>query len=65
MAVIPIDQMAITYTNILQDPPKFTQIGILGLKMCHLATLLEIQFFGTHLTEKVQPVNEFLEYFSG
>jgi hypothetical protein len=56
--------MAITYTNILQDPPKFTQIGILGLKMCHLATLLEIQFFGTHLTEKVQPVNEFLEYFS-
>jgi hypothetical protein len=24
----------------LQDPPKFTQIGIFGLKLCHLATLL-------------------------
>jgi hypothetical protein len=23
----------------LQDPPKFTQIGILGLKIYHLATL--------------------------
>jgi hypothetical protein len=23
----------------LQDPPKFTQIGIFGLKICHLATL--------------------------
>jgi hypothetical protein len=23
----------------LQDPPKFTQIEIFGLKMCHLATL--------------------------
>jgi hypothetical protein len=23
----------------LQDPPKFTQIVIFGLKMCHLATL--------------------------
>jgi hypothetical protein len=22
-----------------QDPPKFTQIGISGLKICHLATL--------------------------
>jgi hypothetical protein len=25
----------------LQDPPKFTQIGILGLKIYHLATLLQ------------------------
>jgi hypothetical protein len=25
----------------LQDPPKFTQTGILGLKMCHLATLFQ------------------------
>jgi hypothetical protein len=25
----------------LQDPPKFTQIWILGLKTNHLATLLE------------------------
>jgi hypothetical protein len=23
----------------LQDPPKFTQIGIFGLKICHLATV--------------------------
>jgi hypothetical protein len=23
----------------LQDPPKLTQIGIFGLKICHLATL--------------------------
>jgi hypothetical protein len=23
----------------LQDPPKFTQIEIFGLKICHLATL--------------------------
>jgi hypothetical protein len=25
----------------LQDLPKFTQIGILGLKICHLATLFQ------------------------
>jgi hypothetical protein len=24
----------------VQDPPKFTQIGIFGLKMYHLATLV-------------------------
>jgi hypothetical protein len=24
----------------LQDPPKFAQIGIFGLKICHLATLV-------------------------
>jgi hypothetical protein len=24
----------------LQDPPKFTQIGIFGLKLFHLATLV-------------------------
>jgi hypothetical protein len=36
-----IHQMAITYTNIfhLQDPTKFSQIGIFGLKIYHLATL--------------------------
>jgi hypothetical protein len=37
-----IYQMAIKYTKKqplqLQDPPKVTQIGILGLKICHLAT---------------------------
>jgi hypothetical protein len=27
----------------LQDPPKFTQIGILGLKICHLATLFAMK----------------------
>jgi hypothetical protein len=26
----------------LQDPPKFTQIGIFGLKTNHLATLLSV-----------------------
>jgi hypothetical protein len=34
--------MAIKYTNFLhyiQNPRKFTQIGIFGLKICHLATL--------------------------
>jgi hypothetical protein len=31
----------------LQDPPKFTQIGIFGLKIYHLATLLRSQFRGT------------------
>jgi hypothetical protein len=25
----------------LKDPPKFTQTGILGLKICHLATLIQ------------------------
>jgi IS30 family transposase len=25
----------------LQDPPKFTQVGIFGLKTSHLATLVE------------------------
>jgi hypothetical protein len=25
----------------LQDPPKFTQIGIFGMKICHLATVVE------------------------
>jgi hypothetical protein len=38
-----IDQIAIKYTKIhipLQNPPKYNQIGILGLKICHLATLI-------------------------
>jgi hypothetical protein len=26
----------------MQDPPKFTQISIFGLKICHLATLFTI-----------------------
>jgi hypothetical protein len=30
----------------LQDPQKFTQIGIFGLKMYHLATLLEMGIVG-------------------
>jgi hypothetical protein len=34
--------MAVKYTNIfpLQGPPKHTQIGIFGLKIKHLATLV-------------------------
>jgi hypothetical protein len=37
-----IFQMVITYTNInvpFKGPPKFTKIGIFGLKTNHLATL--------------------------
>jgi hypothetical protein len=38
-----IDQIAVKYVDQylqLQEPPKFTQIGIFGLKICHLATLV-------------------------
>jgi hypothetical protein len=36
-----IDEMGIVFTNIFhfQDTPTFTQIGIFGLKIYHLATL--------------------------
>jgi hypothetical protein len=34
-----IDKMDIKFTNIFKDTPKFTQIGIFGLKIYHLATL--------------------------
>jgi hypothetical protein len=34
------DQMAVKYTNIF-NPPKISQIWIFGLKLCHLATLVE------------------------
>jgi hypothetical protein len=34
----------------LQGTPKFTQIGIFGLKICHLATLLPGCFLGTKAT---------------
>jgi hypothetical protein len=37
-----ISQMAVKYINIYQStsgPPKFTHIGIFGLKINHLATL--------------------------
>jgi hypothetical protein len=30
---------------LLQDPPKFTPVGIFGLKMCHLATPVTITHF--------------------
>jgi hypothetical protein len=36
----------------LQDPPKFTQIWIFGLKTNHLATLLPIQEIGEKIQEK-------------
>jgi hypothetical protein len=37
-----IGLMAIKYINLFhgKTPKKFPQIGIFGLKMCHLATLL-------------------------
>jgi hypothetical protein len=31
----------------LQDPPKSTQIGIFGEKICHLATLIYKQLIAT------------------
>jgi hypothetical protein len=37
------DQMVIEYIYQhlqLDEPPNFTQIGIFGLKICHLATLI-------------------------
>jgi hypothetical protein len=40
----------------LQDTPKFTQIGIFGLKICHLATLKKKaaeQTFGKAHLEKL------------
>jgi hypothetical protein len=33
----------------LQDPPKFTQNGLFGLKICHLATL--VGRYKTNLSE--------------
>jgi hypothetical protein len=39
-----IYQIAVKYIDqhlSFQDPPKFPQNGIFGLKICHLATLLE------------------------
>jgi hypothetical protein len=35
----------------LQDPPKLKQIGIFGVKICHLASLLSV---------KLKPVKFFL-----
>jgi hypothetical protein len=29
-----------------QDPPKYTSIGIFGMKICHLAALLKKGFLG-------------------
>jgi hypothetical protein len=43
-------QSAIKYANFfhyIQDPPKFTQNGIFGLKICHLATLVATWIFLT------------------
>jgi hypothetical protein len=43
-----IDQMALylIYQHIpLEDPLEFAQIGIFGLKICHLAALLLIDDF--------------------
>jgi hypothetical protein len=42
MAVHKIEQLDKIFFNFfsMQDTPKFTQIGISGLKICHLATLI-------------------------
>jgi hypothetical protein len=37
--LVKCTKMAIKYTNIMQDPPKFTKIKIFGSKRNHLATL--------------------------
>jgi hypothetical protein len=42
----------------LEDPPKFTQIGIFGLKTNHLATLLDnenrtINYFSPTLARRI------------
>jgi hypothetical protein len=42
----------------LQDPPKFTQLGIFGLKICHLATLLVAE------RGMLQPVAAVMAYIS-
>jgi hypothetical protein len=45
-AAIYLLQIAIKYTNIFHSKalPKFNQIGILGMKKYHLATLLSALF---------------------
>jgi hypothetical protein len=53
--------MSIKCSNIgipLQDPPKFTQIGIFGLKLCRLATLMSVaNFWYFNHTRLVCPAN--------
>jgi hypothetical protein len=44
--------MSIKYINIY-GPPKFTQIGIVGLKRNHLATLIEKPFIGFGFAKKM------------
>jgi hypothetical protein len=43
----------------LQDTPKFTQIVIFGLKICHLATLLERKQSSGKLTFSLPLQNNF------
>jgi hypothetical protein len=54
--------MVIKYTNKFQGPPKFTQVGIFGLKTNHLATLVQtdvaFSFYarsGTPFIKKIVP----------
>jgi hypothetical protein len=44
-----MDRIAIKCSNIFhcKTLPKFTQIGIFGLKICHLATLVGSVFFSS------------------
>jgi hypothetical protein len=52
--------MAVKYAEVydiyqhlpLQDAPKFTQFGIVGLKICHLATLHPYRISGSKVQEK-------------
>jgi hypothetical protein len=41
----------------LQDPPKFTQIGLFGLKICHLATLL-VKIYWQIINERYNVLNK-------
>jgi hypothetical protein len=42
----------------LQGPPKFTQVGIFGLKRCHLATLMVV-YFSSFFLFSTYPQNVF------
>jgi hypothetical protein len=51
------DKIYQIYQHLLsQDPPKFTQKGIFGLKICHLATL--------HLTKSFKK-SSLMKHFAG
>jgi hypothetical protein len=51
-----MDQVSIKYTIVsqLQDPPKFTQIWIFGLKTNHLATMFSCIFLRLRKNAKIR-----------